>query len=329
MVNVTKVIDALMWLKNNNPLYSGIIIPNSHDDLVLQLNNMEFQMQEDENVEEDIFDEEHELLSNSKSKMQEMENVEDKALSRHEALLTQIINDNDNYEQYSIYPLYEKRENKTATALYQMLKIQDIPMDNREKCLDLLCFPDLYPYGINGEHADREVKLHDHEFIKCRLMSKHPQYRLNQQYLFYLLNGTNIRQLKRGIYHKMYTTNQRARYTAKEYLEAMSKDLLESDLSTIFASLRNTEQFWRRPRSDLNCMTHHYGPATWFLTLSPGEWLWEALGEYIREVNGWCDTSLSTSALIAKDPVSTSRFLDNMFWAMLDFICSEDNPIGE
>ncbi|XP_067215692.1 uncharacterized protein [Linepithema humile] len=210
-----------------------------------------------------------------------------------------------------------------------MLKIQDIPMDNREKCLDLLCFPDLYPYGINGEHADREVKLHDHEFIKCRLMSKHPQYRLNQQYLFYLLNGTIIRQLKRGIYHKMYTTNQRARYTAKEYLEAMSKDLLESDLSTIFASLRNTEQFWRRPRSDLNCMTHHYGPATWFLTLSPGEWLWEELGEYIREVNGWCDTSLSTSALIAKDPVSTSRFLDNMFWAMLDFICSEDNPIGE
>jgi len=36
-------------------------------------------------------------------------------------------------------------------------------------------------------------------------------------------------------------------------------------------------------------MTQHYGPATWFLTLSPSEWLWDDLGEFIREVNGWSD----------------------------------------
>jgi len=77
-------------------------------------------------------------------------------------------------------------------------------------------------------------------------------------------------------------------------------------------------------------MTQHYGPATWFLTLSPSEWLWDDLGEYIREVNGWSnDFFLSTSVLIARDPVSTSRFLDNKFQAMLDFICSKDHPIGE
>ncbi|XP_070529626.1 uncharacterized protein [Cardiocondyla obscurior] len=68
----------------------------------------------------------------------------------------------------------------------------------------------------------------------------------------------------------------------------MSKELLESNLNTIFSVLRNTEQYWRRPRSDLDCMARHYGPATWFLTLSPSEWLWDDLGEYIREVNGCC-----------------------------------------
>ncbi|XP_029172863.1 ATP-dependent DNA helicase PIF1-like [Nylanderia fulva] len=109
----------------------------------------------------------------------------------------------------------------------------------------------------------------------------------------------------------------------------MSKELLESNLSTIFSILRNTEQYWRKPRSDLNCMTQHYGPATWFITLSPSEWLWEDLGEYIREVNGWHDTSLCVNVLVAKDPVSTSRFLDNKFRAMLDFINSKDHPIGE
>jgi len=32
-----------------------------------------------------------------------------------------------------------------------MLKVHELPLDNREKYLDLLCFPDLYPYGINGQ----------------------------------------------------------------------------------------------------------------------------------------------------------------------------------
>jgi len=48
-------------------------------------------------------------------------------------------------------------------------------------------------------------------------------------------------------------------------------------------------------------MTQHYGLATWFLTLSPTKWLWEDLGEYIHEVNGWYNFSLSISVLVAED----------------------------
>ena len=32
-------------------------------------------------------------------------------------------------------------------------------------------------------------------------------------------------------------------------------------------------------------MTFHYGPTTCFITLSPGEWLWEDLGSYLHEMN--------------------------------------------
>jgi len=123
----------------------------------------------------------------------------------------------------NIYPLYEKKHVKLllpSNIKYQILKIQYLLLDNREKNLDLLCFPDLYLFDVNRQHDDtRSIKLHDHEFIKCRLKSKHPQYRLNQQYLFYLLNNANIRQLSHGIYHKMNVTNLRDRYTASEYLE--------------------------------------------------------------------------------------------------------------
>ncbi|XP_048514971.1 uncharacterized protein LOC125501890 [Athalia rosae] len=38
---------------------------------------------------------------------------------------------------------------------------------------------------------------------------------------------------------------------------------------------------------------------------------------------------MSPSQLVASDPVSASRFIENKFKAMLDFICSPDKPIGE
>jgi len=75
-----------------------------------------------------------------------------------------------------------------------MLKIQDLLLDNCKKNFDLLCFPNLYPFGDNGQHDDtKPIKFHDYEFTKCRLKSKHPQYGLNQQYLFYLLNNASIK----------------------------------------------------------------------------------------------------------------------------------------
>jgi len=41
----------------------------------------------------------------------------------------------------------------------------------------------------------------------------------------------NIRQLSLSIYHKLNVTNLQDRYTVSEYLEALHKDLLESNLS--------------------------------------------------------------------------------------------------
>lgn len=60
---------------------------------------------------------------------------------------------------------------------------------------------------------------------------------------------------------------------------------LEGNLSTIFSRLRNTEQFWSLPRNNLNCMTSNYGPATFFLTLSPSEYHWDDLNEYLCKTN--------------------------------------------
>ena len=73
--------------------------------------------------------------------------------------------------------------------------------------------------------------------------------------------------------------------TAERYIKMLENEELEGDLCSVFARLRNSEQYWMHPRNELNCMSFYYGPATWYLTLSPSEWAWEDLGKYLRKIN--------------------------------------------
>lgn len=303
LVCLNKIHTALTVLKNkDNKLYRQIKLPNEAARLLDQVHNdIEHNIEADDIVEpEDPF----------------LRRIDTEA-------------DADYHSQYTIYPLHENRQNVQVSALYQMARVEAASIDNRDKDLDLKCFPHLFPEGKFGQWHERNVKLGSSEFIKTKLMSKHSQFRLDQQYLFFLLHDTNLRQLNAGIYYQMNTANIKSRLSAKEYLDSLSKGDYEKDLRAIFSRLRNTEQYWSQPRNDVQCMTDRYGPATWFLTVSPAEWLWDDLGEYIRSVNGPEMENKTTSELVALDPVSASRFIDNYFKGFLKFLLSEGVPLGK
>ena len=175
------------------------------------------------------------------------------------------------YKNYTIQVLHAPRQNKKATDLYQMLRITEAAIDGRCKQLDLICFPDLFPFGVGGMHYSREVSLKPSDYVKTIIQSRDPRFRLNQQFLFFLFHQATVRQLSSGIYHKLKIIRPHERITAARYLDMIQNEEIEGDLTSIFHRLRNSEQFWIRPRNDLNCMTLYYGPATWFLTLSPSE----------------------------------------------------------
>ena len=99
--------------------------------------------------------------------------------------------------------------------------------------------------------------------------------------------------------------------TAERYIKMLENEELEGDLCSVFARLRNSEQYWMHTRNELNCISFYYGPATWYLTLSPSEWAWEDLGKYLRKINpDLVDKSISE--LVAADPVVTSRFINKL-----------------
>ena len=97
----------------------------------------------------------------------------------------------------------------------------------------------------------------------------------------------------------------------------------------VFSRLPGTAEYWKRVRNDVNCMVREYGPATWFITFSPGEWMWSGMAEFIRKRNNWENDKRSTSELAAADPVSAAIYLNLKFKAVLAFITSSANPIGE
>jgi len=101
MVNVKKIFDALTWLKCNNVLYSHIILPNDHNELNIleQLKNSEFQLEELETIFDDESD--NESLDNPIERTKN--DVEITLDEQQKAMLTQVIDENDGYyEEYTV-----------------------------------------------------------------------------------------------------------------------------------------------------------------------------------------------------------------------------------
>ena len=95
--------------------------------------------------------------------------VEAFAATSGDAMIQEIAESEEDtwYEQYTINALHAPQQNERATALYQLLKVNEAPLDNHTKHLDMLCFPDLYPYGIGDQACQREVYIRPADYVKC------------------------------------------------------------------------------------------------------------------------------------------------------------------
>lgn len=60
---------------------------------------------------------------------------------KRSALLILMSQSDSYYEQYTLYPMHKKKSKSTDTDLYQMVKVQEMPLDHCAKDLDLICSP--------------------------------------------------------------------------------------------------------------------------------------------------------------------------------------------
>ena len=231
-------------------------------------------------------------------------------------------------QSYTVKDLDNMLSTESDIEQYKLLSVQEEPLDSRQKHLDVMCFPVLLPDGNFGKFHPRQVKVSHSEYIKARLMNKDPRFRKDAQYLFYLLKQKEMRELKAGVYNLLKTCKSVPTSVSNLLQQVKANDQqLESNLSTMFQSIRGTKQYWYMRKSELMCMLREYGPQSLFITFSCNEYESPDINEYLRTVNT-VPANYSISRLCTEDPVSVSREFSHKFHAFFQTMIIKGEALG-
>ena len=215
--------------------------------------------------------------------------------------------------------------------LFQTVRVDSDPVASHSNNLDCLAFPEIFPRGTGGTTAERTVKLYDADYEKTRLLTSDNHSRRNTQYVFHMAQQKEFRGIKSGIYQASNTAiGNMTKKQLEQGVNADDKNLLKH-VHTLMSQLPSRGSFWFYVRQKIEAMIIEYGPPTFWLTLSPGDYDDEELFEYLKKMNVDLPDldKMNLSQLICKDPVLAGQFIHAKFKAIYDFICSDLQPLGE
>ena len=183
------------------------------------------------------------------------------------------VDDVNGLQAYTIRKMDQYMPTGRDIEHYKLLSVHEQPLDNRQRYLDVLCFPILFPTGKYGEFHPRSVKLTFSEYIKSRLMNTDFRFRKNPEFVFYYLWQKELRELSSGIYNVLKSSSRKS-HTVKQFVDGInSGDTgIEANLSTVLQSVRGTKQFWFRQKGNVMAMIREFGCPTLFSTLSCAEY---------------------------------------------------------
>ena len=103
-------------------------------------------------------------------------------------------------------------------------------------------------------------------------------------------------------------------------------------------NVRGTPAFWQSQLFDTLAMLRTFGTPTWFIRLSPAEFLWpefiQAVGKWMRR--NWTEDQISVKEWITKaeyfrnNSVPVNQMFENRIESFFsDFLLSKANPLGE
>ena len=319
LANMDKVMKALEWLKQNNHVYSDVKISQEAADKITR-NSHKFLELVEEKTEK--ANDETDETATTKATENNIVEVEDEEVPKLKRMLTETF-DPQITDQYSLKETEDCRvANGEHLKTFIQEKVEGQPLYHRTTDnLDVMVHPTIYPTGLGGLNMKRIHKLRPVDFYRYRLESSDPRYRRDLRYLHtgYLRKREN--QMSSALYAQTKTGSHITHMNKGQLLAKMQNGdkNIENDLTTAFASLKGTKEYWSRKGSDLRAMCETFGPITFFVTLSCAEYKWNDLHDYIREKNSDVKgiEKMTPDELIQLDRVTVSEFFMRRFNSLM------------
>ncbi|KAK6165196.1 hypothetical protein SNE40_023581 [Patella caerulea] len=355
-VNKSKLRDALIFLKENNHYYTEVEfdknwnfetdIEGKGDNSNLEqlnpdtLNNSETIENETDSLPDiDMpLDELHALLtpaalSNSKTREDDTDSLPDIDVpldELHGPLLSTCLQPVDLAQEildnadsiFSISPTENKNPVKILT----------------DKTNEAMCFPTLFPTGLNTFADNRDERITLGRYLHCRLMNVDNRFAKNTDYIFYAQYLYELSQVVSSVSIALRKTKSGGNRITADMLtnEEPLKNILKCDDGYRFLkSVRGSPSYWKTTQSDLFAMIRQLGVCQFFLSFSSAELRWYSFIEVILRQQGdnrkasdlgWAEKQ----EILRSNPITIARMFDHRFHYFLkNFIMSKAEPIGK
>ena len=214
-----------------------------------------------------------------------------------------------------------------------------------DKEMEYKCFSDYFPLGRGGYFGhERKTKLDLRRYLLQRLQNKDARFAGNDEYVFAFQYACELQQLEgaQGVSLRM---TRGSKHNGSIMNAGMMKDnnvindLVRNDKAYKFMKdIRGTPAFWQQKLYDTLAMMKALGTPTWFLTLSPAEFMWPDFIQAVGRRYGLNFSDDDVSAMswdekafhLRRNPVITVQMFDHRLHSFFaDYMKSEAQPLGE
>ena len=207
---------------------------------------------------------------------------------------------------------------------------------------EVLSFPNLFPKGVGGHEVStpRERDICLRRYINQRLLNKDPRFSKSIEYIFAFQYATELKQLRTDMDMALKRQRTDGRKITAGDLRNFQKvnQMIWKDIAYKFMKkIRGTPSYWTVALYDTLAMLRTFGTPTWFISLSPAEFLWpefmQAVGRKIGKK--WTEEDVSRMEWITKaehfreNPVPVDQMFENRIDSFFRyFLLSKANPLG-
>ena len=361
-----RVMGALRWLKDNNPHYNHVTIDDNWLQKFESHDLFQCMVEEDEKKEGTEFEE-------GRSSSEEMEIDEECSKKEEDMKMDTFVDKNtlkegnnsdgdtdDEEDERQFQEDMKESERKSeitigSTATCVQFENPDevafsiAPGQNSipkfilmDEDFEVLAFPNLFPYGKGGFTVlqPRERDLNLRRYVNQRLLNKDGRFGQNIEFIFAFQYATELKQLRTDMSMSLKRRSSEGKRITVGDMRNFQKvnNMIWKDIAYKFMkNVRGTPAYWQVQLYDTLAMLRTYGTPTWFVSLSPAEFMWPEFMQAVGKRNGhnWSEDDVKSMDWMTKaehfrlNAVTVDQMFESRIESFFkDFIQSKAEPLG-